>query len=494
MRQSSTQLDALHEALRDLHGSPEYRRASGPLSQGAPGASAASVDGVDASCGRPSEPAEAAGSSAADGAAAAADGDGGAAPPRKFLPRPPPYPPPARTAAGGESPLPASASSGAATTPARPAVHASSGASPSTAGPTPDHVARSQLQPTAASLAVAAQSAAAAVGAAQAAQAAQQAVEAAALPSPCPPSASASAPPVEAPPTPQGGGAESVDNSALGRSGDGVAPRGDGVAPEVARGESAPARLAQDGVGDEFDWRAGADEEEEGGGGPLDDRVEGAIDLINRERDGMNEAQLQLDVAKRTLARVEARTNGELKRLEDENASHLTRMAAYEMARAMSSEAAQAAEEAVAKGGREAAADELTRSRDLQAQVGCPRPSWVRPAHCASTHVISQCVCTPVATPARGTRTHCSLALWFALVGQRDIRVPRPSPWHAPWWPLRRARAAAVSRLSPVCVPLVRAPHAQSMKMAMELQSTFEALVPYFVYRTVLEQARLPAL
>jgi len=109
----------------------------------------------------------------------------------------------------------------------------------------------------------------------------------------------------------------------------------------------------------------------------------------------MNEAQLQLDVAKRTLARVEARTNGELKRLEDENASHLTRMAAYEMARAMSSEAAQAAEEAVAKGGREAAADELTRSRDLQAQ---------------------------------------------------------------------------------------------SMKMAMELQSTFEALVPYFVYRTVLEQ------
>ena len=33
---------------------------------------------------------------------------------------------------------------------------------------------------------------------------------------------------------------------------------------------------------------------------------------------------------------------------------------------------------------------------------------------------------------------------------------------------------------------------AESMRMAMALQSTFEALVPYFVYRTVLEQVGLP--
>ena len=47
---------------------------------------------------------------------------------------------------------------------------------------------------------------------------------------------------------------------------------------------------------------------------------------------------------------------------------------------------------------------------------------------------------------------------------------------------------------------VARDARANAMRMAMELQSTFDALVPYFVYRTVLEQVaaldcpRLPSI
>ena len=98
--------------------------------------------------------------------------------------------------------------------------------------------------------------------------------------------------------------------------------------------------------------------------------------------------------AQAKLRKTEAHTQSELTRLQEENATHLARLAEYEMAKALSAEAAQAADEALAKRGREGAAPELQRAKDTQAE---------------------------------------------------------------------------------------------SMRMAMALQKTFDALVPYFVYRSVLE-------
>ena len=134
-----------------------------------------------------------------------------------------------------------------------------------------------------------------------------------------------------------------------------------------------------------------SDDEDEG---PIDDRVEGAIEAINVSRDAMTEAQLEVDAAQRRLSNTEAHTNSELKRLQEENAGHLAKMAAYELAKAVSAEAAQEAEEAVAKIGRSGAHKELQRAKQTQAE---------------------------------------------------------------------------------------------SMRMAMQLQKTFDQLVPYFVYRSVLE-------
>jgi len=137
--------------------------------------------------------------------------------------------------------------------------------------------------------------------------------------------------------------------------------------------------------------RAGVDEDEE----PIDERVEGAIEQINQRRDLMTEAQVALDGCRHALKRTEAHTNSELARLQDENASHLARLAAYELKKAQSNEAAQAADDAAAKHGQTGAKMEVEAARQARAD---------------------------------------------------------------------------------------------SMRMAMELQSTFDSLVPYFVYRTVLEQ------
>ncbi|EOD30889.1 hypothetical protein EMIHUDRAFT_232305 [Emiliania huxleyi CCMP1516] len=56
----------------------------------------------------------------------------------------------------------------------------------------------------------------------------------------------------------------------------------------------------------EFEWRAGEGSSEEEDAGPLDDRVEGAIDAINAARDAMNARQLDLEAAKRELGAAEA--------------------------------------------------------------------------------------------------------------------------------------------------------------------------------------------
>ena len=164
-------------------------------------------------------------------------------------------------------------------------------------------------------------------------------------------------------------------------------------AAKAAKAEAEEAAAVEE--EDEFAWRKdqGSDEEEDDG--PVDDRVEGAIEQINVERDAMTNAQLAADAAQRECERAEAHTASELLRLQEENASHLGRLAAYEMAKALSSEAQQAADEAVAKHGQAGAATELAHARRTQGD---------------------------------------------------------------------------------------------SMQMAMELSGTFEALVPYFVYRTVLEQ------
>ncbi|KAL1500343.1 hypothetical protein AB1Y20_013007 [Prymnesium parvum] len=145
-----------------------------------------------------------------------------------------------------------------------------------------------------------------------------------------------------------------------------------------------PTSSAVRAIGEEFDWREG--QEEDDGGGPLDDRVEGAIERINESRDAMNREQLALDLARQELRGAEAHTATELARLAEENKVHLNLLVAYEEQKRAAAEASAAAE--------------------------------------------------------RGN-------------GERE-----------------RARATK----------------AESLRMAMSLQKTFDALIPYFVYRTVLEQ------
>ena len=145
---------------------------------------------------------------------------------------------------------------------------------------------------------------------------------------------------------------------------------------------------------DEFAWRAGAEEDEEGAG-EVDERVPLAIEAINQARELMTTDQVALDICKRKLESSEKHLSAELARLQEENADNLAKLAEYEMAKAASAEAAQAAEDAAASRGRTAASTELLHALQLQGA---------------------------------------------------------------------------------------------SMRMAMELQKTFDALVPYFVYRSVLEQ------
>ena len=119
---------------------------------------------------------------------------------------------------------------------------------------------------------------------------------------------------------------------------------------------------------DEFAWRAGQESDSsDDDDGPIDDRVEGAIENVNVQRDAMTNEQLALDMAQRSCARQETHTASELARLQEENAPQLTKMAAYEMAKALSSEAQQAADEAVAKHGKAGAHDELAHARQTQA-------------------------------------------------------------------------------------------------------------------------------
>ena len=387
-------LDSLRTSLRSLHTSPAYTRASRALRTGAEPGGASPRSPMPSPL-RP--PPRALAPEAPGGGAVGAAGAGeemlsppvrasplgagtrtapGSAP-RKFTPHPPSYPPPSpsqRTSAlpptpgsapqqppprkytprppSGPPPRSPAVTGGAVVTPsqqppATPASAVPSSVASSAAAPTPPEMpSQSQslesLHATASSLALAAKSAVAAVGAAQAAQSA----------------------------------AVAVTSSEAGGGGPGT-------------GGGAGAHSAEE---DEFAWRAG--QEEDDGGGPIDDRVEGAIEAINVARDVMTDAQLALDGAQRKLQATEAHTKAELTRLQEENAAHLAKMAAYEMAKAVSSEAAQAADEAIAKHGKAGAADELLRAKDTQAE---------------------------------------------------------------------------------------------SMRMAMLLQETFDALVPYFVYRSVLE-------
>ena len=259
---------------------------------------------------------------------------------QRFTPRPPPGPPPGFTSPSSQQLQQTAVATPASSIPSSPGTP-SDGLSVLASAASQQQA----IQQTAASLAVAANSAMEAVGAAQAAQSAAAAA------------ATTASPPAQAP---------------------------------AAGGPSAAAAEEEE---DEFAWRKGqeSDDEDEG---PIDDRVEGAIEAINVSRDAMTEAQLEVDAAQRRLSNTEAHTNSELKRLQEENAGHLAKMAAYELAKAVSAEAAQEAEEAVAKIGRSGAHKELQRAKQTQAE---------------------------------------------------------------------------------------------SMRMAMQLQKTFDQLVPYFVYRSVLE-------
>ena len=49
---------------------------------------------------------------------------------------------------------------------------------------------------------------------------------------------------------------------------------------------------------------------------------------------------MNLDLASRRLSASEARVDSELRRLDDENAAHLTKLAQYEVTKALASEAA----------------------------------------------------------------------------------------------------------------------------------------------------------
>ena len=125
----------------------------------------------------------------------------------------------------------------------------------------------------------------------------------------------------------------------------------------------------------------------------MDERVPQCIELINNERDAMTQAQVsahhdasprvrqdgakhelathpalhasahhdatspqvKMDGAKRQLANAERNTQAEHARLQQENAAHLAKLAAYEMAKALAEEAQQTAEQAKGKGGASAA-------------------------------------------------------------------------------------------------------------------------------------------
>ena len=349
---------------------------------------------------------------------------GSGAPVRKFTPHPPSYPPPPRAPAtpGSSSnpphrrhtphppsgPPPSPSGGGGASTPMRTphpptqacATPVSSMASSSAMATPPDAGGQQSLESlhaTASSLALAARSAAAAVGAAQAAQSAATAVS------------NTQASPGSAGAGSSAGGAHGDGGSSAGPdgSGDSGGGSGSGGGGGGGSGGGGGGGSGSDGGGgsgsgggasaevaaeDEFAWRR--DQEEDDGGGPIDDRVEGAIEAINVTRDAMTEAQLTLDGTQRKLASTEAHTQSELTRLQEENSLHLVKLAEYEMAKAVSAEAAQAANEAVGRVGKAGAGEELKRSKDTQAE---------------------------------------------------------------------------------------------SMRMAMLLQKTFDALVPYFVYRSVLE-------
>jgi len=94
---------------------------------------------------------------------------------------------------------------------------------------------------------------------------------------------------------------------------------------------SARASAASEYDEDEFAWRAGQDDDEDGPGSPLDGRVEGAIDDINRSRDAMNEAQLLLESARVKLAAAERKREREVQRLRGTDyAKHLSQLDAYE--------------------------------------------------------------------------------------------------------------------------------------------------------------------
>jgi hypothetical protein len=62
-----------------------------------------------------------------------------------------------------------------------------------------------------------------------------------------------------------------------------------------------------------------------------------------------------MDGAKRQLANAERNTQAEHARLQQENAAHLAKLAAYEMAKALAEEAQQTAEQVKGKGGAAAA-------------------------------------------------------------------------------------------------------------------------------------------
>lgn len=406
-RARAERLQSLRNSLRSLHASPAYRRATHRMMT--PQRGHGIGGGRLLFGGTPPQPSPLSQSKSAHkqqqpAAAAAAGGGGGAAaapPPHtpsaiatavEATPPPPLMTPPPHSAATPRT----AATTGAVATPgahtAPGSMHAGSVRSvpppPSSAGAasslassapgTPDahgahggHHGDPNLQNAACSLAVAAQSAAEAVGAAVAAQQAADALVAQ-------PSA---AEPVAA-----------EERAAAAEKPEAVTERTEGAADATEDATEARSKEEEE---DEFAWRKdqGSDESEDDG--PVDERVEGAIERINVERDEMTTAQLSADDAQRVCAAAEAHTKGELERLEGENAAHLAKLAEYEAAKSLAAEAQQAADDAVAKHGKAGAEVELAE--------------------------------------------------------------------------LRRAQG-------------------ESMQMAMELASTFEALVPYFVYRTVLEQ------
>ena len=79
-------------------------------------------------------------------------------------------------------------------------------------------------------------------------------------------------------------------------------------------------------------------------------------------------------------------------------------------------------------------------------------------------------------------RTPRTLAVWRRMRWPRRCRPRHSKP------PTKRSRSTATRGRFPAELAHAKRTQGDSMQMAMELSSTFEALVPYFVYRTVLEQ------